>query len=196
MTDAASYQVALLTGQSNRYRWALSPLQQDFLTSVSVPANVQVGNNFPYRTGSPDYRPSPLIAASINNAFVYFWSRSRAYRDAYSRAVRELIARREKTIFLAGSCGLELFNNLELPGDAIRKVSIFAFGPVARRRPCCVHVLVGGNQDSISKRFFPKPDHLVESGHLAYLSNPAVRALCREFIQRVTRFSSAEQNPK
>jgi hypothetical protein len=194
MTDAASYQVALLTGQSDGCRWALSPLQQDFLASVSMSEQVQVGNNFPYRTGSPDYRPSPLIKASINNAFSYIWSRSRAFRDAHSHTVRQLIAKRERTIFLAGSCGLELFNNLELPADVIRKVSIFAFGPVARRRPFCVHLLVGSSQDSISKHYFPAPDHVVESGHMNYLSNPTVRTLCREFIERVAEPPSDQQH--
>jgi hypothetical protein len=193
MIDAASYQLALLTGQSDRYRWALSPLQQDFLASVSVRGEVQVGNNFPYRTGSPEYRASPLVLAGINNASVYFWSRSRGFRDAHSRTVLELIAKCEKTIFLAGSCGLELFNNLQLPDDAIRKVNIFAFGPVARRRPRCKHVLVGSRRDPISRRYFPQPDYIVESGHLDYLSSPAVRALCREFIQRVTRLQSPQQ---
>jgi hypothetical protein len=194
MSDSASYQVALLTGQSDRCRWALSPLQQDFLASVATSEGVQVGNNFPYQTGSPDFRPSSLVKASINNAFIYIWSRSRAFRDAYSHSVLQLIARRERTIFLAGSCGLELFNNLELPADVTRKVSVFAFGPVARRRPDCVHLLVGATQDSISKRYFPAPDHVVESGHMNYLSNPTVRTLCREFIERVTRPPSDQQN--
>ena len=187
MTDTASYQIALLTGQSDRRRWALSPAQRDFLASVSMPQGARVGNNFPYWTGSPDYRPSPLAKASINNALIYIWSRSRAFRDTYSHSVLQLIAGRERTIFLAGSCGLELFNNLNLPVDVIRKVSIFAYGPVARRRPDCVHLLVGATRDSISKHYFPAPDHIVDSGHMNYLSNPIVRTLCREFIERVTR---------
>jgi hypothetical protein len=194
MTDAASYQVALLTGQSDGCRWALSPLQQDFLASVSTSEGVQVGNNFPYRTGSPYYRPSSLIKASVNNAFTYIWSRSRAFREAHSHSVLQLIFRREKTIFLAGSCGLELFNNLELPTDAIRRVSIFACGPVARRRPSCVHLLVGSSRDLITKYYFPAPDHVVECGHMNYLSNPTVRTLCREFIERVIRQPSDRQN--
>jgi hypothetical protein len=90
----------------------------------------------------------------------------------------------------AGSCGLELFNNLQLPVDAIRKVSVFAYGPVARRRPDCVHLLVGATRDSISKHYFPAPDHIVDCGHMNYLSNPIVRTLCREFIERVTRSPS------
>jgi hypothetical protein len=194
MSDGASYQVALLTGQSDRCRWALSPLQRDFLASVAASEGVQILNNFPYQAGSPNYRPSSLVKASINNAFIYVWSRSRAFRDAHSHAVLRLIARRERTIFLAGSCGLELFNNLELPTDVTRKVGVFAFGPVARRRPDCVHLLVGATRDSISRRYFPAPDHVVESGHMNYLSNPTVRTLCREFIEGVTRSPSNRQD--
>jgi len=185
MSTVAPHQIAVLTGQSDRARWALSPVQEDFLEAVALPESVRVASNFPYIRGSAGYRPTPLIKASINNARLYFWSRTRAFRAAYADGVRELIERRERTLFVAGSCGLELFNNLQLPDDVLRRVSIFAFGPVARERPRCAHVLVGSSRDSLSTRCFPAPDHFVDCGHLSYLTRPAVKILCRDFLARV-----------
>ena len=185
MSIAAPHQIAMLTGQSDRSRCALSPVQEEFLEAVALPESMRVASNFPYLHGSATYRPSPLITASVNNTWLYFWSRTRTFRLAYADRVRELIERRQRTLFVAGSCGLELFNNLQLPEDLLRRVSIFAFGPVARRRPRCAHVLVGSPRDSLSIRCFPSPDHLVDSGHMSYLTRPDVRTLCREFLSRV-----------
>jgi hypothetical protein len=182
MMDSLRTQVALFTGQSDRRCWALSPLQSRFLAAVAPAPCARIDVNFPYRDGSPAYRAVPLVSASFNNAWLYMRSRSGAFRVDCRASVAELIDRRARTIFLAGSCGLELFNNLALPSELMHKVSIFAFGPVARRRPSCEHVLVGSTRDRLSRHCFPAPDHMVDCGHMGYLADPAVHGLCRLFI--------------
>jgi hypothetical protein len=196
MSEVYGLQVAVFTGQSDSRGWALSPLQARFLAAV-VPANcTSIDANFPYFNGSPAYRAPSLVAASIRNGWMYFRSRSKAFRETRQAGVVELIDRQQKTIFLAGSCGLELFNNLRLAPDLMDRVAIFAYGPVARRRPSCDHVLVGSAHDHLSRYYFPTPDHIVECGHLNYLKESAVHGLCKGFIQRVANASTSENASK
>jgi hypothetical protein len=185
MSAKPSYQVAVLTGQSDPTRWALSDAQRQFLSAVDIPPDSQVASNFPYCTGSPAYRPVPSVWASLHNGAQYLYSRVAGFRRRHLPALEQLIARRERTVFLAGSCGLELFNNLHLPQSLLGRVRVFAYGPVARRRPLCPHLLVGGRRDAISRWFFPAPDHLIESDHLGYLRSDQLRWLCRDFIAAV-----------
>jgi len=44
---------------------------------------------------------------------------------------------------------------------------------------------VGSPRDAISRAFFPRPDVLVEAGHLDYLTSPQVAAACAAFLARV-----------
>jgi hypothetical protein len=180
------YRVGLMTGPSDRSGWALAPEQRAFLAAVGVPAAAQLTENFPYRPGSPPHRRMPLLRASVNNGMAYWGSRSRNFRAAHGPLIERLLAHQEHTVFLTGSCGLELFNNLRLSSALLERVSVFAFGPVARRRPLCAHVLVGGRRDWLSRLYFSRPDHLIDCGHLDYLSSPMLRALCSAFIARVT----------
>lgn len=177
-----TYQVALLTGQSDPSRWALSPVQHAFLASIGIAPACRVRVNFPYRQGSPGYRPAHLLRASLNNGALYFRSRLRAFRQRHLGDFEALIGAADRTVFVAGSCGLELFNNLRLPHPLLERVSVFAFGPVARGRPACAHVLVSGRRDTLSRWFFPHPDHLIDCGHLTYLTDPTLQTLCRAFI--------------
>jgi hypothetical protein len=181
MTGCPSYQVILLTGQSDPRRSALSPLQRAFLDQ-SVPDDAQIPTNFPYDSSSAPYRPTPLTIASIRNSWQYFRSRSPSFRTQYTSRIIGLIERRESTIFLVGSCGLELFNNFSLPSPLIERIRLFAFGPVARRRPDCEHLLVGSRKDWLSRCFFPTPDRWVDCTHMDYLRSPAVRTLWNEFV--------------
>jgi hypothetical protein len=193
MSQPLGLQVALLTGQSDSRGWALSPLQARFLSAV-VPADcTRIEVNFPYWARSPAYRASSLVSASISNGWMYFRSRSRVFRETRRAGIAELIGRQAKTVFLAGSCGLELFNNLQLPTELTRKVGIFAYGPVARRRPSCDHLLVGSSRDRLSRHYFPSPDRVVECGHLDYLAEPAVQAFCKGFIERIVNTAAREK---
>jgi len=183
MKEPTDYQVLLLTGQSDPRHCALSPLQQDFLDH-SVPRHAQVANNFPYAANSAPYRVTPLLVASLRNGCQYFASRSRSFAEKHAGKIIEMIDQRDRTLFLTGSCGLELFNNLRLPASLTARIRLFAFAPVARRRPDCDHVLIGSRKDWLSRWFFPKPDHWVDCAHLNYLRTPAVQILWAEFVSQ------------
>ncbi len=183
MTQAADYQVILLTGQSDPRHCALSPVQQAFL-DIAVPRELQVPTNFPYDAATAPFRETSLLTASLRNGCGYFASRSRTFAHRHAGKLVDLIERRERTLVLSGSCGLELFNNLRLPGPLIRRIRLFAFGPVARQRPPCDHVLIGSPKDRLSRWFFPTPDHWVDCGHLDYLRTAAVQTLWTEFVRQ------------
>jgi hypothetical protein len=194
MSGCSWLQMAVLTGQSDPRRCALSPLQANFLAAVAPERCIRIQANFPYWTDSPAYRATSLAAASFNNGWMYLRSRRRGFREIRGAGVEELVDRHPKTIFLTGSCGLEIFNNLRLSSELMNRVSIFAYGPVARRLPDCDHVLIGSSRDRLSRHFFPNPDHVVECGHLDYLVEPAVLALCRDFVQRVVNANAPENS--
>lgn len=181
MTECLNYQVILLTGQSDLRCCALSPQQKAFLDQ-SVHGDAQVLTNFPYDPSSAPYRATPVAIASIRNGWQYFGSRSPSFSTKHTSRIIRLIERRDRTIFLTGSCGLELFNNFRLPSALIGRIRLFAFGPVARRRPDCEHLLVGSRKDWLSRFFFPTPDHWVNCTHLDYLRSTAVRTLWKEFV--------------
>ena len=180
MSSRLPLQIAILTGQSDPRRWALSPEQEHFLDSLELPDEVQVRLNFPYLPDSPPHRDTQILIASWNNIACYQASRKLPVEER--QAVSALIERSERTVFLAGSCGLELFNNLNLGRAELARTEVFAYGPFARRRPECRHVLVQGRRDWISKRCFRKVDHIVDCGHLDYLAHPETLRLAREFI--------------
>ena len=117
----------------------MSPAQTAFLAALPVPAAARVALNFPYPPGEivlPFVR-IPLPVASWRNGWQHFASRRPSFAERHRATVEALLARADRTLFLTGSCGLELFNNLRLPASALRRVTIFAYGPVARRRPDC-----------------------------------------------------------
>lgn len=180
-------QVAFLTGQSRPPAAALSPAQTAFLAALPVPAAARVAFNFPYPAigQARPFTPTPLLVASLRNARQYFASRRSVFSEHYSPAVEALLDCADHTLFLAGSCGLELFNNLGLPVEVLRRVTIFAFGPVARRRPDCACLLVQGRRDWISRGYFHRADVSVEGGHMDYLTDPAVVALAAATVPRL-----------
>ena len=181
------FQVAFLTGQSNPSSAALSPTQAAFLAELPLPTTGKVSLNFPYSTGvgAQPFWPTPLLVASVHNARQHLASRRPAFAEKYRPLVAALLARAERTLFLAGSCGLELFNNLRLPESLLRRVTIFAYGPVARRRPDCACLLVQGRRDWISRQYFLRADAYVDAGHMNYLTCPAVLALARASVSRL-----------
>jgi hypothetical protein len=180
MTSRLPLQVAILTGQSDPRSWALSPEQERFLDALDLPEQAKVRLNFPYLPGSPPHRDTPLPLASWNNIIGYVASRTISV--ARGEAVSALLEGAERTVILAGSCGLEFFNNLELSQEELARTEVFAYGPFARRRPTCRHLLVQGRRDALSRWRFGKTDHVIDCGHMDYLSHPDTLRLAREFI--------------
>ncbi len=180
-------QVAFLTGQSHPPSAALSPEQAAFLAALPVPDGGRCGRNFPYPTGGEDrHVPAPLLLASWRNGWQYLRSRRGGFGRRHRPAVERLLAGADHTLFLAGSCGLELFNNLGFPAETLCRVSIFAYGPVARRQPgCAACFLVQGCGDLLSRWYFPTVDARVDAGHLGYLTDPTVRALAANMVRRL-----------
>lgn len=128
------------------------------------------------------YAATPLLRASVNNAREYLGSRRAGFVQHYQSSAVQLIERADHTLLLSGSCGLELFNNLQLPPALMQRVSVFAYGPVARKRPDCRHLLVQGHRDWISRLWFSQSDVQIDCGHMDYLVQPEMVTLCRGFI--------------
>lgn len=177
------WQVAFLTGQSDPRRCALSTVQQTFAERLEA-AHV-VPHNFPYDAATPPFAPTPLLRASVNNATQYWASRTRSFRARHRPAVEGMLDGAERTVLLTGSCGLELFNNLALPRTLLERVVVFAYGPVARRRPDCEAVLVQGHRDVVSRCWFRHADLQVDAGHMDYLASDTVVAHCRTLLARL-----------
>ena len=181
------FQIAFLTGQSHPSRTALSPAQARFLAALPAPVESKVTRNFPYPdqdpAGSP-FAPASLLMSSLRNTWQYFASRRPPFAMRHRLLVAALLARADRTLLLAGSCGLELFNNLALPFDVLQRVTIFAYGPVARQRPDCACLLVQGRRDWLSRRYFRSVDARVNAGHMDYLADPEVTTLAVETVRR------------
>jgi hypothetical protein len=182
-------QIAFLTGQSNPGNAALNPLQIAFLEALPAPTEWKVRTNFPYPDIPQTFRRTPLPTASLHNLLLYLRSRLPTFSATYRPAVLAQIERAERTLFLAGSSGLELLVNLHLPAPALSRLHVFAYGPVAHRLPPCDARFVQG-RDSISRLFFrvglPKANIArVDCDHLDYLRDPAVLALCTAYLQEI-----------
>jgi hypothetical protein len=176
--------VLFLTGQSDAPRCSLSPVQRAFLDALPLPASAKLPLNFPYDAGTAPWRNVSLLTASINNARQYRASRRPDFAARHAPRVMRELARAPRTLILAGSAGLELLSNLRLPREALDRVQVFAYGPVARRLPDCACVLVQGRRDWVSRFWFRSVDHRVECTHLDYLESPEVLALCVQTLQR------------
>lgn len=182
-------QALFMTGQSDPRGCRLSPSQRGFLRRLDLAPGEVCALNFPYRATSAPYRATALPIASWHNARQYLLSRRAGFAAAYADDVLARLACAEHTLLLAGSCGLELLNNLRLPRGRLAALSVFAYGPVARRRPdgCRRLWLVQGERDRLSQRFFRADavDHRVGCGHRDYLETPALLTLCRAFVDQV-----------
>ena len=180
----ASLQIGFLTGQSNPHSCALSPIQHAFLSQVATPDVELLDLNFPYRHG-PCFTPTPLWQASINNLKQYLLSRKHEYGTRHRSDVVDVINKAHHTVFLAGSCGLELFTNLHLSAEAMQRCTLIAFGPVTRQVPAGVRVIIAqGTRDLLSRFFVSRCDHPLECSHLDYLTNPTFVRLCQDIIQQ------------
>jgi hypothetical protein len=178
-------QIAFCTGQSDPNGCALSSAQAAFLEALPAPGAVKLGVNFPYRRDTPPHREIGLLRASWNNARQYAASRRPRFARAHRASVMAMLQGADRHVLLAGSCGLELLANLALPPEALRRMQVFAYGPVARRAPECEVYLVQGRRDWLSRACFHHPDAHVDCGHLGYLVCREARDLCAAFVARV-----------
>ncbi|AWH36061.1 hypothetical protein C1929_04505 [Stenotrophomonas sp. ZAC14D1_NAIMI4_6] len=179
-------QLAFLTGQSDPARCALSPQQRAFGQALLAPGRVLHPCNFPYDAATPDHQPAALLAASWHNTRHYLRSRRPGFAATHGPALAQLLQAAPHTLLLAGSCGLELLANLELPPALAQRCSVLAYGPVARRAPqvAQLQVLVG-RQDWVSRLGWRGARQWIDSGHMDYLQQPAVLAIARELAARL-----------
>jgi hypothetical protein len=182
-------QIAFLTGQSDPRGSALSPAQERFLDVLPVPDEWKVRVNFPYPSTTPAHRSTPLLRASWNNSRQVLAARRAPFSGRFQPSVLALLERAERTFLLAGSCGLELLANLDLPARELARLHVFAYGAVSRRRPACDLRQVRGRRDWVAKGLsrldLGADDAWVAGGHLDYLENPEVLALCNDFLKEV-----------
>lgn len=200
MSGRLPLQIAFLTGQSDPSGSALSPEQERFLDALPGGPEGKVRLNFPYPEEARPRRPHrevPLLPASWNNYSQYLASRRPEFAARHRPAVSRLLARAETTLFLAGSCGLELLVNLDLPAGELAGVRVFAYGASARRRPACALRTVHARWDWVALlgargRLGP-PDFRVGGGHLGYLRNPKVLELASAYVEEIRRSPRREE---
>lgn len=178
-------QIAYITGRGLPGYAQLSPVQLAFINQLARPGRRLVRLNFPYfchAENTTGIRPPGLLTASFNNSRDYYTSRYHSFQQCYQSPVADLLAQAANTVLLAGSCGLELFNNLHLPVELMTSTTLISYGAVARQRPVCRHILIQGDQDWLSKIYFRRVDYKVHCGHMNYLSSPEVLAICERYI--------------
>jgi hypothetical protein len=178
--------VCFLTGRSDRANTALSPAQRDFLAALPLDPEERLDVNFPYRPASGPWRRTPLPIASVRNTRDYFASRRSGFAREHADAVRTVLTATDRTLVLAGSCGLELLANLHLDAGTLARVHVVAYGPVARSRPGAALVeTVTGRADALARRSTGVPDHEIDARHLDYLSAPELRGIVVAAIERL-----------
>jgi hypothetical protein len=186
-----AFQIAFFTGQADARTCALSPVQQAFGQALARATNANlVEQNFPYWPSTPPWRPRPLWRASLGVGCQLLGARRASFARRHQATVRAVLARAEETLFLLGSCGLELLRRLELPPSAWARISFVAYGAVARSRPACPGLVVLGRRDWIARGRGPASDRQVDCDHLSYLQNADFAAICREFAHQRLRRSS------
>lgn len=173
---------AFLTGQSNPAVNALSEGQRSFLDRTLESGHERLMRNFPY-TDLPTFEGQvPLWRASMNNSRQYLASRREAFASRYRPAVFSAFEGYQRVILLAGSCGLELLVNLRLPEEFLKRLHVFAYGPVSRRLPDCEKLwLVQGDKDPISRWWHSDPHHRIPCHHMNYLECREMEDLFRGF---------------
>ena len=179
-------QLAFLTGQSDPRCCALSPQQQAFGEALLAPGRLLQPQNFPYSTDTPPHASTPLWRASWHNCAQYVGSRRPGFAQRHRTSVLQMLQTAPYTALLAGSCGLELLANLALPAEALQRISVLAYGPVARHAPACARLLtVVGQADWISRLGHIRAMQHIACGHMDYLTQPALLAIARRFVAEV-----------
>lgn len=175
-----------ITGHSVRGCTGLSEEQAAFQRRTNIPIEDWLLHNFPYAETFPFPARFSILAASWNNVGHYLQSRRPAFAQAHREAVSGLFNQHDKVLLLAGSCGLELLNNLDLPPEIRQRVHVFAYGPVSRRLPAVAScVVVQGTRDWLSRFYHFRADHRYPCPHMGYLQSPETLRLFNEYYQRV-----------
>lgn len=190
-----SIQVCFLTGRSDPGNTALSPAQLAFLRALPLADDERVEANFPYDVPTGQWRRTPLPLASVRNGWDHFGSRHPRFAERHADEVRERFARADRTLVLAGSCGLELLANLRLGSDVLSRVQVLAYGPVARRAPEVDLEVVVGDRDALARPWARRADHVIASGHLDYLSAPGFGPIAEGALARVLAADSRSDAP-
>ena len=178
--------VCFLTGRSDRSNTALSPDQRAFLDALPVGAHERPDANFPYAPASGPWRHTPLPVASVRNARDYLAARHPRFALDHANAVRRVLTAADRTLVLAGSCGLELLAGLRLDAAAAHGVHVLAYGPVARSRPPGISLeTVVGRHDPLARRWARRADHVIDAGHLDYLASPEFRSIAARAVERL-----------
>lgn len=180
--------VGFITGQSVRGCTGLSLEQREFQRRGPVPEANWLRHNFPWQETFPFPEPFHLLSASWNNARQFFESMRPAFRDKYRAEVVAKFASYDAVILLAGSCGLELLNNLDLPAETRRRLHVFAYGPVSRRRPEVASCfMVQGERDVISRAFHQQVDARFPCAHMGYLTSAETPRLLEAFYRGILK---------
>jgi len=179
---------AIITGHSVPGCTGLSAVQLEFQRLSLVPPDRWLGCNFPYMESDPFPSSVPLLRASFNNLAHYLASRKPGFPAVYRDPVHRVLDRFDQILLVAGSCGLELFNNLGLPGEIRSRIHLFAYGPVSRSLPEVASFrLVQGDRDWISRIHHRRVPHRIPCGHLGYLEHPETLRLFNEFYLGLER---------
>jgi hypothetical protein len=183
---------AFITGHSFRNCTGLSKDQLEFQALSGIPPEHWLKYNFPYQETYPYPDTFRIVAASLNNATHYLRSRRPAFRERHREAVAEIFSRYDAVILLAGSSGMELLNNLDLPAAVQNRLHVFAFGPVSRRLPDAASCyIVQGKTDFISRFFHPGAHRRIDCFHMSYLRAPEMPGLFKQFCRQVLHGETA-----
>lgn len=175
--------IAFFTGRSNPGNCNLSPIQFNFLNELNAPKFIKIYKNFPYLSNQDDYQPTNILKASMNNAKDYLFSRKKAFKKQYMQLFLDEFNDSENIVLLVGSCGLEILSNLIQDEPLMKRISIFTYGAVSRNIPDFSQVLIlRGHKDYIASLWNLKPNFMIQSDHMSYLSNPETKAICEKFI--------------
>ena len=168
---------AFLTGHSVRGCTGLSSLQLDFQRRTSLPLEQWLPYNFPYVATHPFPEATGLLAASFNNGWHFWSSRFKAFGRRYRAPVTAAFGGADRVLLVAGSCGLELLDNLGLEPEVLARLHVLALGPVSRRLPAVARChRVQGRWDRLSAWYHPQVEQVIPGGHLDYLARPEVLA--------------------
>ncbi|WP_370979406.1 hypothetical protein [Agaribacterium sp. ZY112] len=184
--------IVFITGQSNPKSCSLSPLQVSFAQPLVRAGGKLHKTNFPYDKQMEAFSPVNIIKASYHNYGAFRSSKRACFAERYSGYVDALFVEYSQVLFLAGSCGLELLNNLSFSKDLQSRMSVLAYGPVTRKPRCASAVqfpvtIVKGRYDLISRLSHHKADYIVGCGHLSYLANSAFQAFALAHVEALLR---------
>lgn len=175
-----------ITGQSIPDCTELSVKQRAFLDASIVPKESILRYNFPWRKCATPVREISLLEASWNNIRFCLGSMTPHFRTRFRDETMARIAGYDRVVLLAGSCGLELLDNLRFPVDLRKRLHVFAYGPVSRRVPLFASCrIIQGRNDHLSRIFHDEADHIVTCGHLDYLEQPETLAHFNSFYRTV-----------